>query len=273
MTAAIAVRGLSFAFPGSEPILRNVEFSILGGEFVALLGPNGAGKSTLLRCLLGLLAPAAGAIDIGGQPLAGMTAVERARRLAYVPQTPAAGFAFTAGEVVMLGRHARLGWLGLPTAADVEVARAAMEMTGTARLAGRLFSALSGGEAQRVAIARALAQQPAVLLLDEPTSHLDLRHQVEVCEMLRRVAHDWPMAVLCVLHDLRQALRFSDRAMVLHDGVVAADGPPADVLSPAMARRVYGVEIETGTSLGGAPWVAVVGVSAVEGGGPPAPSR
>ncbi len=143
-----------------------------------------------------------------------------------------------------MGRLSHLGALGLAGAKDLEIVRAAMEMTGTEALAGRTLDELSGGEAQRVMIARALAQQPTILLLDEPTSHLDLRHQMSVTAMLRRVAHDWPMAVVCVSHDLNVAARFGDRLVLIADGRVAADGPPGDVLRADLLRDVYGVEVD-----------------------------
>ncbi len=244
MTAAISARGLAFAYRPVEPVLRGIDLDARAGELVCILGPNGGGKTTLLRCLLGLAAPTAGTVSLDGRPLAGLRPRERARRLAYVPQTPASAFAFTAREIVLMGRLSHLGSLGLAGAKDLEIVRAAMEMTGTAGLEGRTLDELSGGEAQRVMIARALAQQPTILLLDEPTSHLDLRHQMSVTSMLRRVAHDWPMAVLCVSHDLNVAARFADRLVLIAGGRVAADGPPADVLRADLLRDVYGIEVD-----------------------------
>jgi iron complex transport system ATP-binding protein len=244
MSAAISARGLAFGYRSAEPVLRGIDLDANAGELVCLLGPNGGGKTTLLRCLLGLAVPSSGTVTLDGRPLAGLKPRERARRLAYVPQSPASAFAFTAREIVLMGRLSHLGVLGLAGAKDLEIVRAAMEMTGTEALAGRTLDELSGGEAQRVMIARALAQQPTILLLDEPTSHLDLRHQMSVTAMLRRVARDWPMAVLCVSHDLNVAARFADRLVLIAGGRVAADGPPDSVLRADLLREVYGIEVD-----------------------------
>lgn len=244
MTPAIRARGLAFAYRPDDPVLRGVDLEARAGELVCILGPNGGGKTTLLRCLLGLVEPTDGEVRIDGQPLADLRPRERARFLAYVPQTPVSAFAFTAAEIVLMGRLAHTGALGLAGATDRDVVRAALEMTGTAGLAGRTLDELSGGEAQRVMIARALAQQPSILLLDEPTSHLDLRHQTAVTAMLQRVAHDWPMAVLCVSHDLNTAARFADRLVLVADGRIRGDGPPRDLLRPDLLREVYGVGVD-----------------------------
>ena len=262
MNAAISARGLAFAYRPAEPVLRGVDLDARAGELVCILGPNGGGKTTLLRCLLGLAAPSGGTVTIDGRPLEGLRARERARRLAYVPQTPGSAFAFDAREIVLMGRLSHLGALGLAGAQDLEIVRAAMEMTGTAALAGRTLDELSGGEAQRVMIARALAQQPTILLLDEPTSHLDLRHQMSVTSMLRRVAHDWPMAVLCVSHDLNVAAAFADRLVLVAGGRIAADGPPADVLRPDLLRGVYGIDVDLVPRPGSGPPLVVARVPA-----------
>lgn len=244
MTPALSARGLHFAYRSAEPVLRGVDLEIRAGEFIGLLGPNGGGKTTLLRCLLGLANPTAGGVWIDGRPLSGLRPRERARRLAYVPQTPASAFAFTAREIVTMGRLSHLGALGFAGAGDAEIVRAAMRMTETEALAGRTLGELSGGEAQRVMIARALAQQPSILLLDEPTSHLDLRHQMSVAAMLRRIASDWPMAVVCASHDINVAARFADRLVFMSGGRIAADGPPAEALCGSLLREVYGVEVD-----------------------------
>jgi len=255
VTAAVEARGLAFAYRPDVPVLSGVSFALHMGELTAILGPNGSGKTTLLRLLLGLLRPDSGEVWIAGRSLPGMNRLERARTLAYVPQVPATAFDFTAMEVALIGRYARLGWVGMPGRGDLEIAHLALEMTGAAELADRPFRALSGGEAQRVAIARALAQQPKILLLDEPTSHLDLRHQQAIGAMLRRVAHDWPMCVACVVHDPNLAARFADRAILLDRGRVAADGPPGAALDPDLLGRVYGVAIERLDDGRGGHWI------------------
>ena len=247
MTASapiLAATDVQFAYRGDQRVLRGVCFAAETGQLRCLLGPNGSGKTTLLRCLLGQLHPAAGGVELDGEPIARYRPRRRAKRMSYVPQFPASAFAFTAGELVLMGRLPHTGMLGLATPADRGVAAAAMEMTETTPLAGRPFAELSGGEKQRVMIARALAQQPRVLLLDEPTSHLDLRNQVLIHELMRRVAHDWPMAVVCVSHDVNLAGRYADELTLMRDGQVVAAGPPATVLTAERMQETYHVAVD-----------------------------
>ena len=171
----LTAENIDFAFRPSEAVLRKVSLTAAAGKLLCILGPNGSGKTTLLRCLLGQLHPDGGAIHLDGRPLKNYSQRGLARRLAYVPQIPTSAFAFTVQELVLMGRFAHTGVLGLTGENDHAVARQAMIMTDTARFAGRMLGELSGGEAQCVMIARALAQQPQVCLLDEPTSHLDIR--------------------------------------------------------------------------------------------------
>ncbi len=265
MSAAIEAREVSVR-AGDVTILDTVTFRMEAGELVALLGPNGAGKTTLLRCLAGLRTPTSGEVRVVARPLSRISRGELARVLAYVPQVTVPAPGFRARDLVLLGRHARMGWLGVPGEPDLAVVTAAMEMTGTAALADRLLGELSAGELQRVAIARALAQQPAIVLLDEPTSHLDLRQQLRIGEMLRRVAHDWPLAVLAVMHDPNLAARFADRVLVLHHGRRVADGPASAALTPERLREVYGVEAEVQRGAEGeSPIVVVRGLTSHDG--------
>jgi len=243
---------------GTTRILDSITFELHAGELVALLGPNGAGKTTLLRCLAGLRTPTAGEVHLGGRPLVRMSRGEVARSLAYVPQVTIPAPGFRARDLVLLGRHSRMGWLGVPGAQDLAIVAAAMDMTGTAALGDRPLGELSAGELQRVAIARALAQQPAILLLDEPTSHLDLRQQLRIGEMLRRVAHEWPLAVMAVMHDLNLAARFADRLLVLHRGRLVADGPAPAALSAELVREVYGVDAVVQRPADGEPMLVIV---------------
>jgi iron complex transport system ATP-binding protein len=225
-------------------VLHEVNLEARPGRLACLLGPNGSGKTTLLRCMLGSLRPTAGQVLLGGRPIDRHTARQAARMLAYVPQFPRMAFAFAVREVVLLGRYAHTGVMGLARPADRAVAEQALAMTEMAHLADRTFDELSGGEAQRVMIARALAQQPRVLLLDEPTSHLDVRNQLAIYRMMVRVAHDWPMAVVCVSHDVNLAGRFGDELVMLRQGRIVASGPPAEVVRPDVLRRTYDVEVE-----------------------------
>jgi len=239
----IQVRDLAFQYQPGQPVLRGVSLDARMGKLLCLLGPNGSGKTTVLRCMLGLLRPTAGRVLLEGRDVAEYTARQLARVMAYVPQFPASAFAFTVRQIVMMGRYAHMGPLGLPRAIDRGVVQQAMIMTETAELAERTLEALSGGEAQRVMIARALAQQPKVLLLDEPTSHLDIRHQLGIYRMLVRLAHEWPMAVICVSHDVNLAGRFADELVLLRDGEVVAAGRPREVIRPDVLRRTYSVEV------------------------------
>jgi len=240
----LQIRGLTFEYRPGEPVLSGVEFKAATGRLCCLLGPNGSGKTTLLRCMLGLLPTARGSVVLDGKPARKYSRRELARLMAYVPQFPQSAFAFTVGELVLLGRFSHTGLLGLAGEQDRAVARQAMIMTDTLAFAERTLAELSGGEAQRVMIARALAQQPQVMLLDEPTSHLDIKNQLSIYRMMVRLAHEWPMAVVCVSHDVNLAGRFADELVLMRDGRVVAAGPPAEVISADVLRRAYDVEVE-----------------------------
>lgn len=240
----LEARQLAFAYQADRPTLRGVDFVAAEGVFTTVLGPNGSGKTTLLRCLLGELEPASGEVLLKDKPLKKYDVRQRARLQAYVPQTPRSAFAFTAEQIVLMGRLAHTGPLGIPSRDDHAVVKLAMEMTDSAAFSDRALEELSGGEAQRVMIARALAQQPAVLLLDEPTSHLDIRHQMTIYRMMHRLAHEWRIAVVCVSHDVNLASRFADRMVLMKDGAVLADGGPGDVLQRKVLERAYDVGIE-----------------------------
>jgi iron complex transport system ATP-binding protein len=247
---------LRFAYPGGPEVLRGVSFSAPAGRLVAVLGPNGSGKTTLLRCCQNRLTPQAGEVRLDGRPVSRYGARPLARLMAYVPQFPRAAFQFSVEEIVLMGRYAHTGLLGLVSERDRAVAREAMKMTGSLERAHRTLDELSGGEAQCVMIARALAQQPQVCLLDEPTSHLDIRNQLRIYEMMRRLAHEWNMAVVCVSHDVNLAGRFADQMLLMSDGALLADGPPAEVLRRDVLEQTYGVEVELmGADDGGAPTV------------------
>jgi len=243
-TGAIEAAGLGFAYRPGKPVLADVALRAEAGQLLAVLGPNGSGKTTLLRCLLGHVTPAAGTIRLDGRPLGDYGPKALARRLAYVPQVAASAFDFTVTELVLMGRFAHTGLLGLAGAHDRAVAHQAMIMTETTEFASRTLAELSGGEAQRVMIARALAQQPAVMLLDEPTSQLDIRHQLMIYAMMRRLAHDWPMAVVCVSHDVNLAARFADRFVLMRGGRVAAAGGAEQVIRDDVLERVYDVGVD-----------------------------
>jgi iron complex transport system ATP-binding protein len=213
------------------------------GEVVGVIGPNAAGKSTLARLCCGLLLPQHGAVFLQGAPLARLSRRERARRVAFLPQHPPHDLSFTAREVALMGRAPHLGLWSLEGPHDLERATGALAEVDALDLAERPVSQLSGGERQRVFLARAFAQESALLVLDEPTTALDLSHQVLLVNALRRRARDGRGALL-VLHDLALAGAACDRLVLMHQGRVAAGGAPADVLRPEVLEPVYGTPVE-----------------------------
>ncbi|MGK5642491.1 heme ABC transporter ATP-binding protein, partial [Streptomyces sp. URMC 126] len=226
---------------GGRVVVDGVDLSVGAGEVVALVGPNGAGKSTLLGALAHDLPADGGEVRVDGRPAGGWTARELALRRAVLPQSAELSFPFTVEEVVRMGRAP---WAGTPAAdEDDEAVREAMDLTEVAGFAPRPFTALSGGERARVALARVLAQRARLLLLDEPTAALDLRHQELVLRVCRRRAAAGD-AVVVVLHDLGLAGAYADRVVVLHAGRTAADGPPGEVFDPALLGRVYAHPVE-----------------------------
>jgi iron complex transport system ATP-binding protein len=235
-----------------------VSLDARAGEVVVVIGPNGAGKSTLLRAIAGTVAPSAGRICLDGDDMARLRPVERARLVAVVPQAARLPEAFTAGEVVLMGRNPHMSRFGGERASDYEAARRAMLRTSTWDLAERRVGELSGGEQQRVLIARALAQEPRMLLLDEATAHLDLRHQLATLRLARELARSG-LLVLAALHDLNLAAQHADRLALVVSGVLLACGAPRQVLTPELLRRAYGVDALVGAHpLTGAPFVAVL---------------
>ncbi|MCL6615224.1 MAG: bifunctional adenosylcobinamide kinase/adenosylcobinamide-phosphate guanylyltransferase, partial [Firmicutes bacterium] len=240
---AVEAQGLSFSYDGAE-ILCGLFFGLKKGDFTGLIGPNGAGKTTLLRCLTKLLAPKAGSITLLGQDLLRLSPREIAQKVGVVPQIWHAEFAFTVEEVVLMGRLPYLRRFQGETVADRAAAEEAMAQTGILHLAGRAITTLSGGELQRVIIAQALAQSPAVLLLDEPTSHLDLKHQLEITGLIKEIAQRRGMSVFAVFHDLNLAARCCDRLLLMAGGKILADGPPVEVLTPENLVEAYGVEVK-----------------------------
>ncbi len=237
MTNMLEGRHLSFAYDG-RLVLSDVDVSLAGSELVALVGPNGAGKSTLLRVLLGLLPTRTGNVSLLGRPLLELSRREIARRVAFLPQATLGDFGFTVRELVAMGRMPHLGRFRPEGRADVAAIERALEQTGTGAFVDRLASELSGGERQRVLLARAIAQTTDVLLLDEPTSSLDVAHQLEVIRLLRDLAREG-RAVAIALHDLSLAARFADRVIVLSGGEVAAQGAPRDVVTAELLERHF----------------------------------
>jgi iron complex transport system ATP-binding protein len=227
----------------AAPVLSGVTIDIAGGEFVGIIGPNGSGKTTLLRTVSRVLKPSSGAALIDGKNVFEVSPRELAREVGVVPQETAPAFDFTVREIVMMGRAPHLKRFQMEGTRDLAIAEESMRQTGTLELADRQFAALSGGERQRVVVARALAQQPRVILLDEPTSHLDINYQFEILGLIRRLNRDRGITVLAVLHDLNLAAHYCDRLVMVGEGKIQAVGAPADVLTSQNVKHVYGVDV------------------------------
>jgi iron complex transport system ATP-binding protein len=240
----IDVREVSFGY-GSYVALDRVSFTARAGELVGLVGPNGAGKSTLVRMVAGLATPGSGTVRLAGLDPAAAPRRAVAQVAALVPQEPRVAWPFTVRQMVMMGRAPRQGLLALPTRFDRGAVEGALEACDLLHLAARRLDALSGGERRRVFFARALAQEPRVLLLDEPTAFLDLAHQMAVMRMAE-VAAGAGLCVVAVLHDLNLAAASCSRLVVMSRGRVVAEGAPEDVLTPERVREVWGVTVWRG---------------------------
>ena len=241
-TPLLQARDVTFAF-GDVHVLRGVGLTLGAGEVVTLLGPNGSGKSTLIRALLGQL-DAGGEVVWQSRPLREWRRRDLARVVAYLPQAPAFEPEQTVRDVLRLGRAPYWGAFGVESPRDGQVVDEVATVLHLDDLLGRRVDQLSGGQRQRVFVGRCLVQEPRVLLLDEPGTFLDLRHQVELLQLLRRLSRDGGVGVLLASHDLNVAASLSDRLILLESGAVAAAGSPSDVLDPALLQRVYGVPMD-----------------------------
>ena len=259
----LSIHQLTAAY-ADRPVLRGVDLSLVAGELVALIGPNGSGKTTLIRAVLGAV-PTGGRVAWFDRDLTAWPRRELARRVAYLPQSPVWDAGQSAADVVRLGRTPYTGPFGLESRTDVDAVTDAAAAVDAVDLLPRPMDELSGGQRQRVFLARCLAQQPSALLLDEPNTFLDLRYQVELCQRLRRLAAEQHMGVLMAVHDLTLASLFADRVVLLTGGRVAADGPPAAVLTADRIAAAYGLSL---VSLSG-PNNRPVLVPSMNGGGDP----
>lgn len=236
----LVVREVCFAY-NSRPVLQGVTLEVGAREVLGLVGPNGSGKSTLLKCLARVLKPRRGIVYLDGREIAAIDTRDLARKMGYVPQAAGTTFPFTVLEAVLVGRKPHVRWeVG---SRDLEVVGEALRSLSLEDMAHRYLDELSGGERQKVFLARALAQEPEVLLLDEPINSLDILHQLEVLELVRELAARRDIAVVMVLHDLNLAARFSDKLVMLKDGKIFAAGRPGEVLTPENVSLVYGVEV------------------------------
>jgi iron complex transport system ATP-binding protein len=234
----LRIRGVD-CYYGSIKVLENITFTVREGEMVGILGPNGSGKTTLLRTISRTLKPKVGTVLIDDVNVYEMGVKDIARNIAVVPQEATFTFEFTSLDVVLMGRHPYIDRFGRESREDLAVAEKAMELTNTLPLACRPVNELSGGEKQLVLIARALAQEPKVLLLDEPTTHLDINHQIEIMDLLREICKVKALIVLAVFHDFNLAARYCDSAILLNQGRIYAIGPIDAVLNAENIRRVF----------------------------------
>ena len=254
MLAAIS---LDLAY-GDKPILHEINLSLARGELLGVIGPNGSGKTTLIRCLSGVLKPTIGSVTLEGKNIQALPDQERARHIAVVPQSAQLPPAFTVLESVSLGRTPHLSWLGRLGASDLEIVQRALQSCEITHLGDRRISELSGGEQQRVLLARALAQDCPVLLLDEPTAHLDLHHQVALLNLVRHMAREQNLAVLVAIHDLNLASLYADRLILLIDGRIRASGTPSEVLTTETLQNAYQVPLQVHANpQHGSPWVVL----------------
>lgn len=231
------------AYYGSTKILDSINFSASHGELLGIIGPNGSGKTTLLRTISRILKPKVGTILLEGRDVQGMKDKEFSRNFASVPQDTTINFDFSVLDIVLIGRNPHLGRLELETEKDIEIARRSMELTNCWRLAERPITELSGGERQLVIIARALTQEPKVLLLDEPTSHLDIKYQIEIMELLKRLTTEEKLIVIAVIHDLNLAARYCDRLVLLHGGKIITLGTQTQVLTAENIKNTFGAAV------------------------------
>lgn len=236
----LSAHDLCFTY-GQRLILENIGFELQRGEWLTIVGPNGAGKTTLIRCLLGLLRPTRGEVRLEGKPLSALSRWEIARRMALLPQNSEVPFGFTVRDIVAMGRTPHLGRFRPMAEQDQTIVEQALAATETANLADRPVTQLSGGESQRVFLARAFAQDTRILVLDEPTTNLDLFHERTLLDQVRQ-RKEQGVAVVAVLHDLNLAARYSDRILALSSGRMAALGTPEETLTAELIHTIFRVE-------------------------------
>lgn len=228
---------------GTKLVLKDISLTAHAGQVLAIIGPNGAGKSTLIKAASGVLPATSGQISIAGENIARMSSSKRARMIAVVPQARSLPPAYTVYQAVLLGRTPHIDWLGHPKASDHLQVVQALELTHTLSLAERRIGELSGGEQQRVLLARAIAQQTPVLLLDEPTTHLDLKHQSSFLNLVRKLAVEQNLALVMVIHDLNLGSLYADKVALFLDGQIHAFGAPEEVLNEKNLKKVYQVPV------------------------------
>lgn len=253
----LEARGLTCGYEG-RTVLRGVDLALRQGDFLGVLGPNGCGKSTLVKALSGVLPLESGEVRLFNRPLTSFSRREIARRLAVVPQSTPLFFSFSVLDIVLMGRTPYLTRWQSEQRADYDIARRALERVDALHLQDRPVTELSSGELQRVVIARALAQEPEILLLDEPTTYLDINHQLEIFEFLQQLNEEHHLTLLCVSHDLNLAAEYCHRLLLLQEGRVFAEGPPEQILTAEHIAEVYRVTLDVHPNpLSGRPQISI----------------
>ncbi len=251
----IRIEGVTFSYKGSWgelPILKGITADIEGAQVVSILGPNGVGKSTLMHCLNKILSPTKGTVFFDGKDISECSLKEIAKHIGYVPYTSSDSFPLTVVDTVLLGRHPHAGWRASDE--DLEIVYDVLEKLDIGDLAMRYFNELSAGQHQKVMLARGLVQKPEILLLDEPTSNLDIRHQLAITRTLKHLSRDEGLLVIMISHDLNIAARYSDNIILMFDGGIYAVGKPGEVLTEANIEHVYGVK-STVMEIDGLPYI------------------
>ena len=238
----LAVSNLDFSF-GTQRIFTDISFSVAPGEILSVIGPNGAGKSTLLRCLNGLLSPDHGEITVNERDIRSLGRKELGRIIGYVPQRNTDTFGFSVFDMVLIGRAAHIDTFSAPGEVDHQAAERALQLVGLQFIRDKNFNQLSGGQAQLVAIARALAAEPDIILLDEPTAHLDIYNQAQVMRVLRELTDGKGLSVIMTTHSPDHAFLFSSKVLLMQPGREGLFGPPVDVMTPETVGRVYGIDV------------------------------
>lgn len=238
----LRIQNVTLAYD-KRTVLSDISFGVGAGELLGVVGPNGCGKSTMIKGITKIIPLKSGGIYVDGRDISAISQSELARLMAVVPQHTVLPEAFTSFEMVLMGRTPHLGFLRYEGKMDIDITREAMEITDTWHLAGRRVGELSGGEKQRLTIARALTQQPEIILLDEPTSHLDINYQIETLELMSRLCRHEGMAILAALHDLNLAAQYCDRIIMLKDGSVHAEGKASEVITLNNVRQVYNADV------------------------------
>ena len=235
----INIEGLEFAYK-STPVLNNITLDIDGPQFISIIGPNGVGKSTLIHCLNKILSPTKGVVSIDGKNVNDYTLKELAKKVGYVPYTSNDIFPLTVVDTVLMGRHPHSKWKSID--GDLEIVYDTLKLMKIEHLAMRSSDELSAGQKQKVVLSRGLVQQPRILLLDEPTSNLDIKHQMEVTRILKGLCKEKGIIVVMISHDLNIAAKYADQIIMMHEGGIFAVGTPADVITEKNIKVVYEVE-------------------------------